>query len=406
MGISRLPNKEHPLLKLLKQSTAKTIKVLMQSSTDASRQTGLSVAQADIRLSKDGADFAQTSNAAGGTHNENGYYSIPLSTTDTNTLGTLIVDVVKSGSLPTPMTFEVVTAAIYDAFVAGSANLGVDVVAISGDAGAADNAEAAFDGTGFNVGNGAIVSASVTGNIGGSVASVVGAVGSVTGNVGGSVASVDGNVGGSVGSVVGNVGGDVIGSVGALGAQAVVDVNGAVDSAIMDASLPSGDAIDTIVTTATSTLATASALSTFESSATTTLSAIDSKTTNLPASPAATGDAMTLANSEDVYHARVVYTVDDANSQDEYIVTFARNAMAFDGTLTSPTLTVVTTDGTVLIDEATLTAVSGLVGVYKYVASSGERLSAGDQGSAQPAATFDGTAKALLPTTVSRDSAA
>lgn len=58
-----------------------------------------------------------------------------------------------------------------------------NVGAISGDSVAADNLEAAADGTGFNLGGGSVVAASVTG-----------AVGSVTGNVGG-------NVTGSVGSV-------------------------------------------------------------------------------------------------------------------------------------------------------------------------------------------------------------
>lgn len=68
--------------------------------------------------------------------------------------------------------------------------LDCNVIAISGDSVAADNLEAATDGTGYNVGNGSIVAASVTGAVG----SVTGAVGSVTGNVGG-------NVSGSVGSV-------------------------------------------------------------------------------------------------------------------------------------------------------------------------------------------------------------
>lgn len=64
-----------------------------------------------------------------------------------------------------------------------SDTLAADVVAISGDTSAADNLEAAADGTGYNLGGGSVVSASVTG-----------AVGSVTGNVGG-------NVVGSVASV-------------------------------------------------------------------------------------------------------------------------------------------------------------------------------------------------------------
>ncbi len=84
-----------------------------------------------------------------------------------------------------------------------------DAVAISGDTVAADNLELAADGTGYNLGGGSIVAASVTGAVGsvtGAVGSVTGAVGSVTGNVGG-------NVSGSVGSVVGNVGGNVSGNI-------------------------------------------------------------------------------------------------------------------------------------------------------------------------------------------------
>jgi hypothetical protein len=55
-----------------------------------------------------------------------------------------------------------------------------NMTAISGDSVAADNLEAAADGTGYNLGGGAVVAASVTGNVGGSVGSVTGAVGSVT----------------------------------------------------------------------------------------------------------------------------------------------------------------------------------------------------------------------------------
>lgn len=65
-----------------------------------------------------------------------------------------------------------------------------NVVQISGDSTAADNLEAAADGTGYNLGGGSVVAASVTG-----------AVGSVAGNVGGNVAGSVGSVTGAVGSV-------------------------------------------------------------------------------------------------------------------------------------------------------------------------------------------------------------
>jgi len=79
----------------------------------------------------------------------------------------------------------VVPAAVYDSLVAGSDKLPVDVQEVSSDSTAADNLEAACDGTGYNLGGGSVVAASVSG-----------AVGSVTGNVGG-------NVSGSVGSISG-----------------------------------------------------------------------------------------------------------------------------------------------------------------------------------------------------------
>lgn len=56
-----------------------------------------------------------------------------------------------------------------------SAQIGVNVVQVSGDATAADNLEAAADGTGYNLGGGAVVAASVTGAVG----SVTGSTGSI-----------------------------------------------------------------------------------------------------------------------------------------------------------------------------------------------------------------------------------
>lgn len=86
--------------------------------------------------------------------------------------------------------FTIRQAAAYDA-IAGTPD--VNVAQISGDSTAADNLEAACDGTGYNVGAGAVVAASVTGDVGG--------------------------------NVTGNVGGNVTGSIGSLGATAKSDVN-------------------------------------------------------------------------------------------------------------------------------------------------------------------------------------
>ncbi len=96
-------------------------------------------------------------------------------------------------------------------------------------------------------------------------------------------------------SIVGNVGGNVVGSIGSLAAQAKADVNAEVDSALNTAipGSPTADSInERIVAIQTVTDAIPAALVTIDGKA----DAIQAKTDNLPASPAATGDAMTLAD--------------------------------------------------------------------------------------------------------------
>lgn len=75
-----------------------------------------------------------------------------------------------------------------------SAVVSANAIQISGDSVAADNLEAACDGTTYNIGGGAVVAASVTGAVG----SVTGAVGSVTGNVGGNVTGTVGGIAGTI----------------------------------------------------------------------------------------------------------------------------------------------------------------------------------------------------------------
>jgi hypothetical protein len=123
-------------MNILKQSTAATIKFgpLIDDTDGKTAETGLTISQADIRLSKNGGDFAQTHNAAGATHDENGYYDIPLDTTDTGTLGRLRVAVSKSGALPVWQDFIIVAANVYDSIVSGSDKLDVNAAELGGTA--------------------------------------------------------------------------------------------------------------------------------------------------------------------------------------------------------------------------------------------------------------------------------
>jgi hypothetical protein len=105
----------------LKQSTAATVKLgpFVDDTDGKTAETALTISQADIRLSKNGGAFAQTNNATGATHDENGYYGIPLDTTDTGTLGRLRVAVNETGALPVWQDFMIVPANVYEALVTG-----------------------------------------------------------------------------------------------------------------------------------------------------------------------------------------------------------------------------------------------------------------------------------------------
>jgi len=119
----------------IKQSTASTIKLgpFLDDTDGKTPETGLTISQADIRISKNGGAFAQSNNTAGATHNENGYYDVPLNTTDANTLGTLRVAVSKSGALPVWQDFMVVPANVWDSMF-GASTLNVNVATMSSGA--------------------------------------------------------------------------------------------------------------------------------------------------------------------------------------------------------------------------------------------------------------------------------
>jgi hypothetical protein len=126
---------------LLKQSTAVNIKLgpFVDDEDGVTPLTSLTISQADVRLAKNDGNWGQKSQSGSATHEENGWYEISLSATDTNTLGTLIVAVNESGALPVWREFQVVPENAYDSLVAGSDNLQVDTVQWGGTAVASAN---------------------------------------------------------------------------------------------------------------------------------------------------------------------------------------------------------------------------------------------------------------------------
>lgn len=132
----------------LKQSTAVILKMgpFVDSTDGVTAKTGLTIAQGDILISKNGGAFAQTSAASPTTtHDADGWYPIPLTTTDTATLGTIKVQVTMAGALPVWQECMVLPAVVYDALVLGTDYLEVDAMAVSGSTDAADDMEIIFD---------------------------------------------------------------------------------------------------------------------------------------------------------------------------------------------------------------------------------------------------------------------
>lgn len=106
----------------LKQSTAKTLKLgpFVDSTDGFTKETALTINQANVVLSKDNGTIAQKNDATGGTHDSAGYYSIPLNATDTNTLGRLQIDISISGALPVFVDCWVYQANVYEALFGGT----------------------------------------------------------------------------------------------------------------------------------------------------------------------------------------------------------------------------------------------------------------------------------------------
>lgn len=104
----------------LKQSTAFTFRVgpFVDATDGVTAETALTIAQADIQISKNGGAFAQTSASPTTTHDADGWYQCPLTSTDTNTLGPLTVQIVMAGALPVWEHFMVVPANVYESIIA------------------------------------------------------------------------------------------------------------------------------------------------------------------------------------------------------------------------------------------------------------------------------------------------
>lgn len=115
-------------MRLLVLSTARNVVVFLVDSTDhVTGKTGMA-ASLTITESKNGAAFASTTPTV--TERGNGWYSIALTATNTNTLGDYALHITASGADPIDVAMQVVALNVADAVRAGltalpNANAGV-----------------------------------------------------------------------------------------------------------------------------------------------------------------------------------------------------------------------------------------------------------------------------------------
>lgn len=134
----------------LRQSTAAKVIVgpFVDETDGFTAETGLTLAAMDdAELVKHGSASVVDISGRTFTHIQGGQYALDLSTSDTDTLGRVRIFFRDAGTArPLAMDFMVVPAQVYDSLIAYTAQLGVDVIAVSGDSTAADNLEAGLEG--------------------------------------------------------------------------------------------------------------------------------------------------------------------------------------------------------------------------------------------------------------------
>src|SRR5688572_7546091 len=117
----------------LKQSTASQEIPLGPFVDDAdgdTQMTGLTIANTDIKIWKNGATTLANKNSGGATHISGGVYYTVLDATDTDTVGPLEVLVHVADALPVRRECVVMPANVYDSMFS-SDKLQVDVVQIN-----------------------------------------------------------------------------------------------------------------------------------------------------------------------------------------------------------------------------------------------------------------------------------
>lgn len=205
-------------MQLLKQSTASTVYV--GPVLDSAGAAVTTAVVGDFRLVKNGT--AATLSGATVTHDANGYYTVALTTTNTDTTGRLTLAVGNTAMSMSTHRYSVLLASVYDALITNATNATGGLPTATGSISALAGAISTYAGgdtsgvttlltrlpsaislnagavtvgtnndkTGYSLGSGGLASVTswtvaitgnITGNLSGSVGSVTGSVGSISG---------------------------------------------------------------------------------------------------------------------------------------------------------------------------------------------------------------------------------
>lgn len=405
----------------LKQSVAVDVMLgPFLDSTDGNTVEGaLTITQPDIRLSKNGGAFAQKSAAQTLTHGENGWYPANLSTTDTNTLGTLIVAVHESGALPVWREFMVVSAQVWDSFFStdmlqvdltqwlGSTPSALLASRVQSFVGAMDNDVVSTTSLAANTGLAPIRSATCTGGAADSITLDAGAS-SVTDFYKGTRIYLTAGTGIGQSRLCTAYNGTT--KVATIAPNWITNPSGGATNFVIrtDSYTPGigtgGIASTSFAAGAIDAAAIAADAVTAAKVADGTIDAATFAAGAINAAAFASGaiDDDAVAADMDAYSAKV-WVVKESTTADHYAVVFFKNGQPVTTGITSPTIQVIkASDGTDLIASGALTEV-GALGIYRKDEST-NKLVGGAIYFAKVAATIDGSTRSWLQQ-VGRDSA-
>ena len=131
----------------LKQSTAVDVLIgpFVDDTDGKTEESGLTISQADVLLSKNGQALAQKNDATACAFDDHGCSNCELDATDTGTLGTLDIVVYEAGALPVRHSFMVVAGDVYDQIVGGASEYGTAQAGAAGSITLATSASTSAD---------------------------------------------------------------------------------------------------------------------------------------------------------------------------------------------------------------------------------------------------------------------